>query len=257
MPRAIFAPIPRGVICLWAGALAGVPPGWALCDGTQGTPDLRAQFVKGAAAGVEPGTTGGSPTHDHAFTPAGTVSQPTFTGDALAEHSHYYTPQGTIQQAVFTGAALDNHSHTFTGAALANHAHGVGTLAVSAQVTDITIDDHVATNGVAYTPVPDCIYLSPIVHTVNDAGHAHDLSGTTAATSGGTPSGTNSQESAGTPNGTINSQTFTGAYDATTAVSAGTPSGTISVPVFTGTPGTTGPAASEPAYYEVAYIMKL
>ena len=31
----------RGVIVMWSGAIAEVPPGWGLCDGSQGTPDLR------------------------------------------------------------------------------------------------------------------------------------------------------------------------------------------------------------------------
>ena len=39
---------PRGLIALWAGVADTVPQGWALCDGTNGTPDLRDKFVVGA-----------------------------------------------------------------------------------------------------------------------------------------------------------------------------------------------------------------
>jgi len=37
--------IPQGVIWLWSGTIATIPAGWQLCDGTNGTPDLRDQFV--------------------------------------------------------------------------------------------------------------------------------------------------------------------------------------------------------------------
>ena len=40
--------IPSGVIIMWSGTIASIPPGWQLCDGTNGTPDLRDRFVVGA-----------------------------------------------------------------------------------------------------------------------------------------------------------------------------------------------------------------
>ena len=55
----------RGVIVLWSGANSVVPPGWGLCDGTQGTPDLRDRFVVGARVdviGVAKCSLTGSPT---------------------------------------------------------------------------------------------------------------------------------------------------------------------------------------------------
>ena len=71
----------RGVIVLWSGAIAEVPPGWGLCDGSQGTPDLRDRFVVGAVKDLQgvasctltgPATqTGGSVTHAHTFTTDG------------------------------------------------------------------------------------------------------------------------------------------------------------------------------------------
>ena len=37
---------------MWSGSIAAIPPGWGLCDGTRGTPDLRNRFVVCADADV-------------------------------------------------------------------------------------------------------------------------------------------------------------------------------------------------------------
>lgn len=58
--------VPAGVIAMWGGLVANIPSGWVLCDGNNGTPDLRGLFIKGAVAGSDPGATGGSSTHTHA-----------------------------------------------------------------------------------------------------------------------------------------------------------------------------------------------
>jgi hypothetical protein len=39
---------PRGLISMWSGTVDAIPHGWALCDGANGTPDLRGKFVVGA-----------------------------------------------------------------------------------------------------------------------------------------------------------------------------------------------------------------
>ena len=59
--------IPHGVIVMWSGTLASIPSGWALCDGTNGTPNLRDRFIYGCSASENPGATGGSTSHDHTF----------------------------------------------------------------------------------------------------------------------------------------------------------------------------------------------
>ena len=42
--------IPAGTIVMWSGAVANIPQGWTLCDGTSGTPDLRNRFIVGAGS---------------------------------------------------------------------------------------------------------------------------------------------------------------------------------------------------------------
>lgn len=39
--------VPIGVINMWSGAINEIPQGWALCDGTNNTPDLRGRFIVG------------------------------------------------------------------------------------------------------------------------------------------------------------------------------------------------------------------
>ena len=69
---------------MWHGLISNIPSGWVLCNGSNGTPDLRGQFVQGAANGVEAGATGGSNT----AAPANhSVTQPSAHA-ALASHQH-------------------------------------------------------------------------------------------------------------------------------------------------------------------------
>ena len=39
--------MPGGTILPYVGDLSDIPHGWALCDGTNGTPDLRNRFLEG------------------------------------------------------------------------------------------------------------------------------------------------------------------------------------------------------------------
>jgi hypothetical protein len=100
------AGLPAGIIAMWSGTLATIPAGWALCDGTNGTPDLRDRFVVGAANGANPGATGGLSSHQHAahsdhaaLTHSGTavgdhsLTQPTAHTD-VPTHTHTTDSQG-------------------------------------------------------------------------------------------------------------------------------------------------------------------
>jgi len=46
------SPVPRGAILMWSGSMDKIPLGWALCDGSKGTPDLRGRFIVGAGTGT-------------------------------------------------------------------------------------------------------------------------------------------------------------------------------------------------------------
>ena len=101
--------LPAGIIVMWSGLLANIPSGWLLCDGTGGTPDLRSRFIKGAAAGVDPGVTGGAATHTHAGHANHVVTQPA---------AHVFTqPAGHSNHVVTQPAAhteVMNHTHPVT-----------------------------------------------------------------------------------------------------------------------------------------------
>lgn len=79
-----------GMILVWFGSVASIPSGWALCNGSNGTPDLRDRFVLAAGINYAPGATGGVINHTHAFSY-------TFSG-ALAAGVNIVdaTPAGTI-----------------------------------------------------------------------------------------------------------------------------------------------------------------
>ena len=59
----ILAAVPSGGIIEWSGASDAIPNGYYLCDGTNGTPDLRGVFVIGAGGDYDVGATGGEATH--------------------------------------------------------------------------------------------------------------------------------------------------------------------------------------------------
>lgn len=55
-----------GIIGMWLGTAASIPTGWVLCDGTNGTPNLKDFYIKIANDTAEIGATGGANAHTHA-----------------------------------------------------------------------------------------------------------------------------------------------------------------------------------------------
>lgn len=139
MPE-VSTEIPRGGIIMWSGAIANIPSGWLLCDGTNGTPDLRTRFVRGAAAGVDPGGTGGSatggshvlvaseiPAHDHGSAGAHTHTLVINADTVNLPFSNFTYLSGQLYYGSITGegATFSNgvHTHASVGSN-GGHTHG-------------------------------------------------------------------------------------------------------------------------------------
>ncbi len=57
-PDGTFNLLPRGAIVIWTKEI--IPEGWTICDGTNGTPDLRNKFVRGKGTQTTIPDTGGN-----------------------------------------------------------------------------------------------------------------------------------------------------------------------------------------------------
>jgi Concanavalin A-like lectin/glucanases superfamily len=66
--------IVTGIIVMWSGKINEIPSGWALCNGQNGTPDLRSRFIMGTDANTaltDPSRKGGNLFHAHQTNKAG------------------------------------------------------------------------------------------------------------------------------------------------------------------------------------------
>jgi len=77
--------IPSGVIVMWSGSVATIPSGWALCNGSNGTPDLRERFIVGAG-GDNPNVNGTG----YNIADAGGEVNHTLTIAEMPSHTHSY-----------------------------------------------------------------------------------------------------------------------------------------------------------------------
>ncbi|UGU15224.1 hypothetical protein LS482_16245 [Sinomicrobium kalidii] len=91
--------IPEGTICMWSGSVNEIPDGWALCDGTNGTPNLKGRFVVGYDSGQS---------DYNAMGKTGGATQVTLSTSQLPR----FTPSGTIRSG-------GGHSHPYRDAYLA------------------------------------------------------------------------------------------------------------------------------------------
>lgn len=84
--------LPANAIIVWSGLVVDIPTNWQLCDGTNGTPDLRDRFIVGAGASYALGATGGA-------------SSVALTAPQLPSHSHTVTTPGIT-------SVSGDHAHT-------------------------------------------------------------------------------------------------------------------------------------------------
>ena len=174
--------VPRGGVILWHGSSDAIPKGWAICDGTQGTPDMRDRFVVGAGGKYALDGMGGA----ESATPdvsTGTAK----TGIRLADAA----PGGTagnsgtgigIQNAalnIWTGAAgtgIGIQGTTLDGNTLPNHNHSITTCADNGSSTSYPMGpgdtQRTQTNWTNATG-----NSSAHGHGVSDPGHTHSASG--------------------------------------------------------------------------------
>ena len=130
--------LPSGIIAMWSGTASNIPTGWLLCDGSNGTPDLRDRFIVGAGSTYSPKATGGEATHkltiaeipSHSHT--ATLNLSNLTVNSAGSHKHTVdttTVGNEASDGQFAGAGFyvnrntstkntsssGNHTHTITG----------------------------------------------------------------------------------------------------------------------------------------------
>jgi len=99
--------IPFGAIIIWHGSVASIPSGWVLCNGSNGTPDLRSRFVYGAGGDTN--------------TKASLVN-----GWDAAANGHWQVGHtGGEETHVLTVAEMPTHAHTGSTDTQGNHNHSV------------------------------------------------------------------------------------------------------------------------------------
>jgi microcystin-dependent protein len=127
--------VPKGGIIMWNGTV--VPPGWALCDGQAGRPDLRERFIVGSG-GDNPTVSGGGynlgdragevthtltssemPRHNHTTGTDGahthTYNAPITDGAHPGGHDGYDRPNGLETGTTSTTGSAHSHFIAFTG----------------------------------------------------------------------------------------------------------------------------------------------
>lgn len=139
----------RGVIVMWSGLLSQLPEGWVLCDGTNGTPDLRDKFIVGAGREYTIGDTGGAkevtltvsqmPSHNHTMGKAGSHGH-TGSTSISGNHTHSYlcirdgnTSSGVGGSSAFrydpyvnrTTSSAGDHSHSLSLNSAGSHTHTI------------------------------------------------------------------------------------------------------------------------------------
>ena len=102
--------MPVGAIIMWSGAVVDIPNSWAICDGSNGTPDLRDRFIVGAGRDYGVGETGGQDSVTLTAAQSGTPAHrhQGSTRDA-GNHNHRYV---ALRANSFGGRELDANAET-------------------------------------------------------------------------------------------------------------------------------------------------
>lgn len=100
--------IPPGAIIMWNGAT--IPQGWAICDGTNGTPDLRGRFIIGAGQNGSPASGDINPNYLRGKT--GGYNLVGLASSEIPKHQH--TVSNVISDNGMINISAGDHNHTYT-----------------------------------------------------------------------------------------------------------------------------------------------
>lgn len=137
--NAIDSVLPKGMITLWYGSIVSIPTGWALCNGTNGTPDLRDRFVVGAGTSYTVGATGGATTSTFAGNHNHTA---VLTSASLVVSNIGWGEAGLPLGAVSSGQLLVGSGDPEVGEALESIRASGNTLTLDEHNHNITINNN-------------------------------------------------------------------------------------------------------------------
>lgn len=119
--------LPIGSIILWYGTKADVPNGWSVCDGTNGTPDMRGQLPMGAASDDEMGTKTGQKTWSGQSTDGHAL-----TVNEMPAHTHEYSYRNWHDSGSDTAHYVPTNANNASGSLETSstgggqeHSHGI------------------------------------------------------------------------------------------------------------------------------------
>ena len=89
------APVPVGGIIMWSGTVSNIPAGWKLCNGSNGTPDLRDRFIVGAGNTYNPNNKGGQ---NNFCVTNNNIKSCSLSTNCCGDHCHMLFSNGTANQ---------------------------------------------------------------------------------------------------------------------------------------------------------------
>ncbi|CAI1526400.1 tail fiber protein [Serratia plymuthica] len=81
----------KGMVMMFAGTTAEIPKGWAICNGSNGTPDLRDRFIVMAGTKYNGKGEGSTTTGNATVTGTVTVGETKLNINQIPSHTHTYT----------------------------------------------------------------------------------------------------------------------------------------------------------------------
>ncbi|WP_439412910.1 hypothetical protein [Enterobacter ludwigii] len=137
--------LPKGIITMFSGTKNDIPKGWALCDGNNGTPDLRDRFIVMAGPKYNGPGGGSMKTEDATVTGTVKIDDTKLDISQIPAHKHGYTyfgyatrnyngnswssdyVSGTISDYTESAGGGKGHSHPAT-LTTNSHTHTINTV---------------------------------------------------------------------------------------------------------------------------------